>query len=89
MGLVFQDRALFPHLSARDNVAFGPRARGVSRREARQRADHWLARMGLADLADRRPGQLSGGQAQRVAIARALATEPRLLLLDEPMAGST
>ncbi len=87
VGLVFQDRALFPHLSARDNVAFGPRARGTSRREARQRADDWLGRMGLADLAHRRPGQLSGGQAQRVAIARALATEPRLLLLDEPMAG--
>ncbi|WP_457207715.1 sulfate/molybdate ABC transporter ATP-binding protein [Nocardioides sp. P5_C9_2] len=87
VGLVFQDRALFPHLSARDNVAFGPRSRGVSRREARHRAEQWLARVGLADLADRRPGELSGGQAQRVAIARALATEPRLLLLDEPMAG--
>lgn len=87
VGLVFQDKALFPHLTARDNVAFGPRARGVPRREARERADHWLARMGLADLGDRRPGRLSGGQAQRVAIARALATEPRLLLLDEPMAG--
>jgi molybdate transport system ATP-binding protein len=87
VGLVFQDRALFPHLTARENVAFGPRSRGVSRREARDRADRWLARMGLADLGDRRPGRMSGGQAQRVAIARALATEPRLLLLDEPMAG--
>lgn len=87
VGLVFQDRALFPHLSARDNVAFGPRARGVPRGEARDRADRWLARMGLSDLGDRKPGRLSGGQAQRVAIARALATEPRLLLLDEPMAG--
>jgi molybdate transport system ATP-binding protein len=87
VGLVFQDRALFPHLSARDNVAFGPRARGVSRAEAAQRADAWLERMGLGDLRDRRPPQLSGGQAQRVAIARALATRPHLLLLDEPMAG--
>jgi molybdate transport system ATP-binding protein len=87
VGLVFQGQALFPHLSARDNVAFGPRARGVSRGDARRRADDWLERMGLADLGHRRPGRLSGGQAQRVALARALATEPRLLLLDEPMAG--
>lgn len=87
VGLVFQDQRLFPHLSALDNVAFGPRARGVPRREADATARDWLDRFGLGDLTDRRPGQMSGGQAQRVAIARALATKPRLLLLDEPFAG--
>jgi molybdate transport system ATP-binding protein len=87
VGLVFQDRALFPHLSALDNVAFGLRSRGVARAEAEATARSWLDRFGVADLADRRPRQLSGGQAQRVAIARALATDPALLLLDEPFAG--
>ncbi len=85
VGLVFQDYRLFPHLSVRDNVAFSPHARGAARREARRQADDVLARLGLADLAERRPGELSGGQAQRVALARALASEPRLLLLDEPL----
>ena len=86
IGLVFQEHLLFPHLSARDNVAFGLRARGIRRDDARRRAENWLARMALVDEAGRRPRELSGGQAQRVAIARALATDPCLLLLDEPLA---
>ena len=87
MGLVFQEQVLFPHLTALDNVAFGPRARGTGRAEARAAAREWLDRLGIGDLADRKPRALSGGQAQRVAIARALVTDPALLLLDEPMAG--
>jgi molybdopterin-binding protein len=86
VALLAQEPLLFPHLTAAENVAFGPRARGVSRRDALRTAQSWLDRVGVGDLAQRRPRQLSGGQSQRVAIARALAAEPRLLLLDEPMA---
>ncbi len=87
VGLVFQGQLLFPHLSALDNVAFGLRARGEGRRAAEAVARDWLERFGIAELADRRPRELSGGQAQRVAIARALATDPDVLLLDEPFTG--
>jgi molybdate transport system ATP-binding protein len=85
LGVVFQDHRLFPHLRIVDNVAFGARARGVAKGPARRAAEEWLDRLGLADLARRRPRQLSGGQAQRVALARALACEPGALLLDEPL----
>ncbi|MFD4916093.1 ABC transporter permease [Streptomyces virginiae] len=81
-----QDGALFPHLTAVANTAYGLRARGVPRAQARREALAWLDRLGVLHLADRRPAQLSGGQAQRVALARALAARPRLLLLDEPLA---
>lgn len=87
VGMCFQGQALFGHLSAVDNVAYGLRARGVARTQARAMAHSWLERLEVGGLAARRPAQLSGGQAQRVALARALITAPSLLLLDEPFAG--
>jgi len=84
VGYLFQDYQLFPHLSALENVAFGLRARHV--RDAVSIARRWLERVGLGEQLSARPASLSGGQAQRVALARALATDPRLVLLDEPLA---
>jgi molybdate transport system ATP-binding protein len=86
VGLMFQDYLLFGHLTALDNVAFGPRRHGRPKVQARATAQEWLDRMGLSDKAGAKPRELSGGQAQRVALARALATDPKLLLLDEPLA---
>jgi len=83
--MMFQSYALFPHLSALDNVAFSLKMRGVSANERRQRAQALLERVAMGHLAQRRPGELSGGQQQRVALARALIMEPRVLLLDEPL----
>lgn len=85
IGLVFQNYALFPHLSVLDNVAFGLKQRGIAAAERENRAKAMLERVGLAALADRLPGELSGGQKQRVALARALVIEPPLLMFDEPL----
>jgi len=85
LGMVFQDYALWPHLSVRDNVAFPLRMRGIARAARRVRADAALDQVGLGHLADRWPGTLSGGQQQRVALARAIVAEPPLVLFDEPL----
>jgi molybdate transport system ATP-binding protein len=84
IGYVFQNSAVFPHFSVRDNIAFGLRARHNPPSFIKERVGHWLGVMNIKDLADVKAGNLSGGQKQRVALARALATEPALLLLDEP-----
>ncbi|MFV0384501.1 ABC transporter ATP-binding protein [Paracoccus sp. (in: a-proteobacteria)] len=85
IGLVFQTYALFPHLTVRENVAFGLKQRGIPAAERKARADTMIERVGLAHLADRHPANLSGGQRQRVALARALVIEPPLLMFDEPL----
>jgi putative spermidine/putrescine transport system ATP-binding protein len=82
---VFQDYALFPHMSIRDNVAYALMVKGVAKAERHRRADELLALVELAGIGDRRPAQLSGGQRQRVALARALINQPQVLLLDEPL----
>lgn len=87
VGVVFQSGLLFHTMSVRENICFGLRARGIRRDEALDAIGPVVERLNLGDLLDRRPRQLSGGQAQRAAIARALVTRPRVLLLDEPMSG--
>jgi len=85
MGMVFQSYSLFPHLNIRDNVAFGLKVRGIRSEERLKRATEMLDLVRLSDLGHRMPHQISGGQQQRVALARALATQPHVLLLDEPL----
>jgi NitT/TauT family transport system ATP-binding protein len=86
MGFLFQDDALLPWRTARQNVALGMRLHGRSKAEAADEAEHWLARLGIAGFGDRYPRQLSGGQRKRVALAQVLALRPKLLLMDEPFA---
>ncbi|TKT69459.1 ABC transporter ATP-binding protein [Aquamicrobium sp. LC103] len=85
LNTVFQNYALFPHMSVQDNVAYGPRRSGAGRVEAAERASEALSLVGLGQMGDRYPRQLSGGQQQRVALARAIVNRPKLLLLDEPL----
>lgn len=85
IGMIFQDPALFSHLSVEDNIGYGPACAGTGRRESRALAAVWLERFGLSGFARRRADSLSGGERQRVALARTLAVEPRLVLFDEPL----
>ena len=85
IGLVFQSYALFPHLSAFENVAFGLRLRRLAGKELQQRVSNGLQTVGLSEFAERQPAELSGGQQQRLALARSLVMEPKVLLLDEPL----
>ena len=85
IGMVFQKAALFPHMRVDDNIAYGLRARGMRKSEARKRASDFLERVGLSGFEARMPASLSGGEAQRVSLARTLILEPELVLFDEPL----
>ncbi len=85
LGMVFQDYALWPHMTVRENVAFPLKMRGLNAACRKEKTDAALERVGLYALADRYPAALSGGQQQRVALARAVVAEPRILLFDEPL----
>lgn len=85
IGMVFQEHALFPHLSVEDNIGYGLVSGGAGRKESRKKAAEWLELMGLSGFAKRRPDSLSGGEKQRVSLARTLAVEPLLVLFDEPL----
>jgi iron(III) transport system ATP-binding protein len=87
IGMVFQDLALWPHMTVTENIEFGLRARKIPSAERRRRINEVIARVRLGDYLDNKPGELSGGEQQRVALARALALAPRIVLLDEPLSG--
>lgn len=85
IGMVFQDYALFPHLSVEDNIGYGLVASGLSKKNARKEASHWIKLFSLENLAKRKPDTLSGGEKQRTALARTLAVKPNIILFDEPL----
>ncbi|MFL5842931.1 MAG: ABC transporter ATP-binding protein, partial [Thermoleophilaceae bacterium] len=85
IAMVFQDYALYPHMTVKDNLAYGLKLRGMDRRERDERVSHTARKLGLEELLARKPRQLSGGQRQRVAMGRAIVREPKAFLMDEPL----